>query len=66
MGIDENDRVALAIQRAEKTVRMSKDNVWMVRSQALPSLDVGLSYQQVRYQLPLMQKLPPAKIHHGS
>jgi outer membrane protein len=39
----------LAVQRAEKNVRMSKDNVWIVRSQALPSLHATLSYQQVRY-----------------
>ena len=39
----------LAVQRAEKSVRMSKDNVWIVRSQALPSLHATLSYQQVRY-----------------
>lgn len=39
----------LAVQRAEKSVRMSKDNVWMVRSQALPSLHATLTYNQVRY-----------------
>jgi outer membrane protein len=39
----------LAVQRAEKNVRMTKDNVWMVRSQALPSLHATLTYNQVRY-----------------
>ena len=39
----------LAVQRAEKSVRMSKDNVWIVRSQALPSLHATLAYNQVRY-----------------
>ncbi len=44
-----NTSTRLAVQRAEKSVRMSKDNVWMVRSQALPSLHATASYQQVRY-----------------
>ncbi len=39
----------LAVTRAEKSVRMSKDNVWMVRSQALPTLSASLDYQKVRY-----------------
>jgi outer membrane protein len=39
----------LAVKSAEKSVRMSKDNVWIVRSQALPTLSAMLDYGQVRY-----------------
>src|SRR5205085_7819881 len=39
----------LAVQRAEKNVRMSKDNVWIMRSQALPSLHATLTFHEVRY-----------------
>jgi outer membrane protein len=39
----------IAVTRAQKSVRMAKDNVWIVRSQALPSLSASLDYQKVRY-----------------
>jgi outer membrane protein len=44
-----NTTTRLAVERAEKNVRMTKDNVWTVRSQALPSLHATLSYSEVRY-----------------
>jgi outer membrane protein TolC len=38
-----------AVTRAEKSVRMSKDNVFFVRAQAMPTLSASLDYQKVRY-----------------